>query len=178
MKLVKFVPAIAATLVLAACSTANDVASSSVSAVSNTAGAVTESASNVGVAVVNSVSGTAEVTQASVKTSVGKINTTSKSVAYKCLNKVKVSATYAFEGDKPKAVNLQLGKKVITGLLYDASNQDQPTFKSDKYVWNLDNDFYQDIYKSGAMLTEDGKDSDMILAKLCEVDKATTKRLK
>lgn len=178
MKLVKFVPAIAATLVLAACSTASDVASSTAGAVSNAAGAVTETVSNAGAAVVNTVSGAADSTQAAVKTQVEKISTTSKSVAYKCLNKVKVSATYAFEGDKPKAVNLQLGKKVITGLLYDASNQDQPTFKSDKYVWNLDNDFYQDIYKSGAMLTEDGKDSDMILAKLCEVDKAATKRLK
>lgn len=159
MKLVKFVPALLAASVLAACSTANEAAS-------NAAEAVTESAANV----VNSA-------EQALQTSVEKVATTSKSVAYQCLNKVKVSATYAFEGDKPRAVNLQVGKQLIKGLAYDSSNKDQATFKSDKYRWNLDNEFYQDITKAGGMLTQVDGEVHPILAKLCEVDKRATKRL-
>lgn len=195
MKLMKFIPTAAACAVLAACSTAENVASGAANAVSGAATAVTDTVSTTGSAVANTVSGAGEaavnaasatanavanptgVKNTSVKTETQKVATSSRSVVYQCLNKVQISATYAYEGETPKAVNLRVGKKAINGLAYDSSDKDFATFKSDKYNWKLDTEFLKDVNGAYGMLTEDGKDSDMILGKLCKVNKAATKRI-
>lgn len=195
MKLMKFIPTVAACAVLAACSTAENVASSAANAVSGAATAVTDTVSTAGSVVVNTVGSAGEaaantasatanavanptgVKNTSVATATQKVATTSRSVVYQCLNKVQISATYAYEGETPKAVNLRVGKKAINGLVYDSSNKDAVTFKSNKYFWELDNSFLNDVNQADGMLTEDGKNSDVILGKLCKVNKSATKRI-
>lgn len=176
MKCVKFVPAVLAALVLSACSMPEKVATDSVGTVAN-AGMGVAGTENVAHQSVQTVSeaGSAENTQLITQTQ--PIATAAKSVVYHCLNNVKVSATYAFDGEKPKAVNLKVGKKAINGLSYDSQDKDSVTFKSASYEWSLENDFYQDPHSAGGMLTKKGKSFDQIIAKLCEVNKTTTKRL-
>lgn len=179
MKLVKFIPAIAATLVLSACSSAEKVADTA-AVVNETAVSTVEtvtSSAEKAVETVNAVANPGAVKNTSVKTSSQKLNTEAKSVAYQCLNKVKVSATYAFDGETPKAVNLLVGKKAINGLVFDIADKDSVTFKNAKYEWSLDNSFYTDMHKAGAMLTQKGKTTDQILAKLCDVNLKATEKL-
>lgn len=193
MKLTQFVPAFAATFVLAACSTAGNVVSGATEAVSNTAGAVTETVSTVGTAVSNTVTGSNVATNTvnSVATAGGdavkntkvltetqKIATTSKTVVYRCLNKTTITANYAFDGETPKAVNLRVGKKAINGLVYDGSDKDFAAFKSSRYSWSLDEGFsFANADKTGGMLTKLGKKTDQIMGKQCKVDSSATKRM-
>lgn len=176
MTLVKFAPAVLATLVLAACSTA-EKASPNVQPTPNTSTVVTDTVSKVENAV-STVAGSDSVrnTQATVQSHT--LATHSKSVVYRCLNKKTVTATYAFDGETPKAVNLLVGDVAINGLGFDTQAPDGDRFHSDKYSWDLDLGFsYKTIETKGAMLTQYGKGSDEILAKLCKVDKRATKRI-
>lgn len=150
MKLVKWIPTLAAVLVLAACSNTGDVAAKGADAAAKTEAAATNAASEA-----------KEAGQAAENTA-KKPLTGNKSFTYTCLNKVKVSANYSFEEGKPKKVDLKVGKKVIKGLAYDMGSPERVSFKSDKYVW--------DLSQAGGMLTERGKGSDNILAKECGVD--------
>lgn len=173
MKLVKFAPALAATLVLAACS--NQQAATTQPAQN----AVTQAAETA-TQQVKDVASTAHGT-AAVK--VEKATDGSKSIVYRCLSGKRVTATYAFQGDEAKAVNLVLkeGRKSqkIPTLTRDAANQDFASFVSDKYIWNVDSGFKlaNATKETTGMLTQKGKDSDEILAKLCDVDRKLTKKL-
>lgn len=172
MKLVKFAPALAATLVLAACSNESVTANTQ-----NTHEAVKEAA-NKATQQVNDIASTAHGT-AAVK--VESATDSSKSIVYRCQSGKRVTANYVFQGEEAKAVNLVLtsGNKSqdIPTLTRDAENKDFTLFKSDKYMWNVDTGFtLSDTNKTG-MLTQIGTSSDEILAKLCDVDKALTSRL-
>lgn len=172
MKLVKFVPALAATLVLSACSN-NQAPSQPVQDV------VTQAAETAAKQVEN-VASTGHGT-AAVK--VEKATDGSKSVVYRCQSGKRVTATYAFQGEEPKAVNLVLkeGRKShkIPTLTRDAENQDFTSFKSDNYIWNVSTGFTLSNAnaETTGMLTKLGKGSDEILAKLCDVDKKLTSKL-
>lgn len=171
MKLVKLLSAIAVATALSACSTASDVASSATNAVSNAAGAVTEGVSN-------TVTNVKETVAGKVETTTTKLDTTSKTVVYSCQQKKSVTATYAFENGQVKAVNLKLGKKAINGLMLDANSSDVVSFASKGYRWNVDTDFsLENAEKTTAIhLAKIGKQSDQLLAKLCEVNKSATAR--
>lgn len=175
MKLVKFVPALAATLVLAACSN-NSQEVVQVQAKQDAVVQATENATQQVQNVASTANGTAAV-------KVEKVTDGSKVIAYRCLSGKRVSATYAFQGDEAKAVNLVLteGRKSqkIPTLTRDAANQDFASFVSDKYIWNVDSSFTlaNATKETTGMLTQKGKDSDDILAKLCDVDSKLTKKL-
>lgn len=172
MKLVKFVPALAAMLVLAACS--NESVTSNTQA---TQTAVKEAATQA-VEQMNDIANTALGT-AAVK--VEKATDGSKSIVYRCQSGKRVTANYVFQGEEAKAVNLVVksGTKLqkIPTLTRVTTTPDFTSFKSGNYVWNLDSGFtLSDTNKSG-MLTKTGKKSDEILAKLCDVNEALTSRL-
>lgn len=171
MKLVKLLSAIAVATALSACSTASDVASSATNAVSNAASAVTEGVSN-------TVTNVKETVAGKVETTTTKLDTTSKTVVYSCQQKKSVTATYAFKNGKVKAVNLKLGKKAINGLMLDPNSSDVVSFASKGYRWNVDTDFsLENAEKTTAIhLAKIGKQSDQLLAKLCEVNKSATAR--
>lgn len=137
MKLVKWVPALAATLVLAACSTATDASKAA-----------------------DNASLEAQKSQQEPRR---KPIHGERTINYTCLNNVKVSATYTFVEGRPKKVDLKIGKKVFKDLPLDSDSTEGIVFQSKKYVWNIN--------RTGAMLTERGKGSDNILAKLCDVVK-------
>lgn len=172
MKLVKFVPALAATLVLAACSNQATTTQPTQDPVAQATETATQQ--------VKDVAGTGHGT-AAVK--VEKATDSSKSIVYRCLSGKRVTATCAFQGDEAKAVNLVLkeGRKSqkIPTLTRDAQNQDFTSFVSDKYIWNVDTGFNlaNATKETTGMLTKKGKDSDDILAKLCDVDSKLTKKL-
>lgn len=175
MKLVKFVPALAATLVLAACSNANNqpAPQPTVDPVAKVADQAAQQ--------VNEIAGNTARGAAAVK--VEKATDSSKSIVYRCLSGKRVTATYAFQGDEAKAVNLVLkdGRKSqkIPTLTRNAENKDFTSFVSDEYIWNVDTGFNlaNATKETTGMLTQKGKDSDDILAKLCDVDKKLTKKL-
>ncbi|KMK51976.1 hypothetical protein RO21_03300 [[Actinobacillus] muris] len=172
MKLMKFAPALAAALVLSACSTASDVVSSTTNAVSKTADAVSSGVSQAATTVKDGVSD-------AVKTVTDKFDTTTKSVVYHCQNNTLVTATYGFEGEKAKSVNLTLGKKVIKGLMVDDKAPNPVTFESKTHRWNTDETFSLATFdkSSSVMLTKLGKQTDQILAKNCRIDEAETAKL-
>lgn len=171
MKLVKIAPALTTTLVLAACShepIANTQTAQNT--VEEVAAQATQRVNNI-----------ANVTNGTAAVKVEKVTDTTKSIVYRCQSGKRITANYAFQGEEAKAVNLVLtngtNSQKIPTLTRDATNQDFTSFKSDKYVWNLDTGFtFSNINKSG-MLTEKGVKSDEILAKLCDVNKALTSRL-
>ncbi|MDD0823945.1 hypothetical protein PTQ27_05635 [Mannheimia sp. AT1] len=172
MKLVKFTPALAAMVVLAACSNNQTTTHtpSTQEAVKEVATQATQQ--------VNDIASTAHGT-AAVK--VESATDSSKAIVYRCQSGKRVTANYVFQGEEAKAVNLVLtsGAKSqeIPTLTRDTSNADFTLFKSDKYMWNVDTGFtLSDTNKTG-MLTQMGTSSDEILAKLCDVDKALTSRL-
>ncbi|AHG77120.1 hypothetical protein [Mannheimia varigena] len=175
MKLVKFVPALAATLVLAACSNANNqpAPQPTVDPVTKAADQATQQ--------VNEIAGNAARGAAAVK--VEKATDGSKSIVYRCQSGKLVTANYVFQGDDARAVNLVLqnGKKTqkIPTLARDDANQDFTSFKSDNYIWNVSTGFTlaNATGETTGMLTKLGKGSDEILAKLCDVDKQLTSRL-
>ncbi|OOR99596.1 hypothetical protein B0187_04600 [Haemophilus paracuniculus] len=182
MKLVKLLSAIAVATALSACSTASDVASSATNAVSNAASSVANGVSNVATGVADGVSNTVtkvkDTAAGKVETTTTKLDTTSKTVVYSCQQKKSVTATYAFENGQVKAVNLKLGKQAINGLMLDANSSDVVSFASKGYRWNVDTDFsLENAEKTTAIhLAKIGKQSDQLLAKLCEVNKSATAR--
>lgn len=169
MKLVKFVPALAATLVLAACSNANTQ-----SAPQQAQDAVTKAAEQA-TQQVNEIAGNAPRASGAVATD------GAKSIVYRCQSGKRVTANYVFQGEEAKAVNLlvQSGGKTqkIPTLTRDASNQDSTSFKTDKYSWDLDTGFTLSSNGQSGMLTKYGAKTDTIVAKLCDVDKALTSKL-
>lgn len=174
MKLVKFVPALAATLVLAACSNNNQTAPQpTVDPVTKAAETATQQ--------VNDIASNAARAAGAVK--VEKATDASKSIVYRCQSGKRVTANYVFQGDDARAVNLVLqnGKKTqkIPTLARDDANQDFTSFKSDNYIWNISTGFTlaNATGETTGMLTKLGKGSDEILAKLCDVDKQLTSRL-
>ncbi|OOF64926.1 hypothetical protein [Rodentibacter sp. Ppn85] len=172
MKLMKFAPALAAALVLSACSTASDVVSSTTNAVSKTTDAVVDGVSQAATTVKDGVSG-------AVKTVTDKFDTTTKSVVYLCQNNTLVTATYGFEGEKAKSVNLTVGKKIIKGLAVNEKAPNPVTFESKTHRWNADEAFSLKTFdkSESVMLTQLGKKTDTILAKNCRIDEAATAKL-
>lgn len=168
MKLVKFVPALAATLVLAACSTAtnNDMAKEAASM--NAEGNKT------------TVTATAKAEDITVTAAATKevLMTQTKSVAYKC-NSGNVVVAYAFHNDEVKGANVRLGKNnEITGFLANAeltSKVGSPVFVSGDYVLTSDNGLtFANATKTDLVMVTKG---DQILAKNCKIQKAATKKL-
>ncbi|MFA9487667.1 MULTISPECIES: hypothetical protein [unclassified Mannheimia] len=173
MKLVKFVPALAATVVLAACSNANNQPAPQPT-VDPVAKAADQAAQQV-----NEIAGNAVRGAGAVK--VEKATDGSKSIVYRCQSGKLVTANYVFQGEEPKAVNivLQNGKKTqkIPTLAIDPSDKDSTVFKSKKYSWELESGFnLASTEKSGMLFKHEAKVSN-ILAKTCDVDKALTSRL-
>lgn len=172
MKLVKFVPAVAAILVLAACSTATDIASNTVGGVKDAAIATTDA---VATATADAVKGAVDVTKEV-------LTTKTKSVAYKC-SKGDVVVAYAFSGDVVKGANVRIGKNTeIKGFLVNAELSkkiDSPSFISGNYVLTVDNGLsFENATKTDlVMLTKKGEKSDEIVAKNCTINDATTKLL-
>lgn len=186
MKLVKFVPAIAATLVLAACSTAENMVSSTTNAVSSAASATTNAVSNAASATTNAVSNAATATKEAVTGTVSKttemLPTRNKSVVYSCSNKTTVTATYAFHNEEVKGANLKVGKTAINGFIVNpelSQKLDSATFTSGKYILSVNKDLaYSTAEKAEmVMLTKQGKQMDTIVAKNCSIDATATARL-
>lgn len=173
MKLVKFVPALAATLVLAACSNTNNqpAPQPTVDPVAKVADQATQQ--------VNEIAGNVARGSAAVK--VEKATDGSKSIVYRCQRGKLVTANYVFQGEDAKAVNivLQHGKKKhqIPTLTREEARADFTTFKAGKYVWELDSGFTLSSNEQSGRLLKDGAKSDTILAKSCDVDKTLTSRL-
>lgn len=180
MKLVKFIPAIGASLVLAACSTVGDVASGAANAVGNVASAAGNAVSSTASAVGNTVTSGASAVGNAVTgaASTTTVPTTSKAIVYSCSNRKTVTATYAFEGEKAKAVNLIIGKTKINALLRDDNAKDAATFASDAFSWSVDENFSLTNFDKtdSGILFKKGANSDEILAKLCKVNKSATKK--
>ncbi|MCK3658723.1 hypothetical protein A4G18_08370 [Pasteurellaceae bacterium Pebbles2] len=178
MKLVKFVPAMIAAVVLSAC-TANQAAQEAAAeAKAMEAQAIEQAAMKAeaqATEMAKNIDGKAQIT-------VEKLKTTNKSVAYRCQSGKTVTATYAFEGNDARAVNVRLGtgkKALKASLLRDDNNKDFVSFTSDQYVWNVDSALTLDTAaKTDAVhLVKKGAQNDEILAKLCDVNKSATKRL-
>lgn len=179
MKLIKLLPAAIVTVVLAACSTQTEEQTASQKqaeaeakmqqAVRNAEEQAKQAAANI---------------QGNATIDLTKVTNGTKSVVYSCLNKQTLSATYSFQDNEAKAVNIILGKgknaKQIPTLLRDENNVDFVAFKSDTHLWNVESGFnlQNATNKSGGNLQELGTSYDTILAKLCNVNKSATARLK
>ena len=169
MKLVKFVPAIAATLVLAACSTAENVVSSTTNAVSNAASATTNAVSNAATATKDAVVGTMKGASNALSS-----KPTFETAAYFCdvqgkKNQV-VSATYAFVNGKIDTATITINRKVVgQEMKLDPSYKDGTQFVEGKKVWALEGGFTQATASKTMpiMFT----DNNQILAKNCEFAK-------
>ena len=177
MKLVKFVPALVATLVLAACSATSteDAAAAAKAKEAQALEQATASANEQAANMAKSIDGKAAV-------SVEKLATASKSASYRCQGGKTLVATYAFENNVPRATNVRLGNgknAVVATLLRDDSNKDFTSFQSDKYVWNVDAGLTPENIATidGSNFSAKGVSSDEILAKLCDVNKSATVRL-
>lgn len=131
MKLVKLLPAVAAAIVLSACSTATKAGNAVVNGVESAGTAVVDGAKAAGNAVANGAEKVKE-------TVIGKSTYT---VAYTCSARGKkqpVTATYAFEGDNPQTATVKLGKKVLAkNLKVNTEYQDGVQFTDGKNVWSL-----------------------------------------
>ncbi|WP_386689918.1 MULTISPECIES: ACP-like domain-containing protein [unclassified Lonepinella] len=178
MKLVKFIPAICATVVLAACSSAPSEQEMAAAQAEKEA-QVMEQAMNTADAqateMAKNIDGTAQV-------KVQKVPTVNKSVVYRCQSGKVVTATYAFENNDPRAVSVRLGKgqkALKVSLARDDNSKDTVSFVSDKYEWNVDTGLTLDNFNGvdAIHLVKKGAESDQILAKLCNVNKTATKRL-
>lgn len=169
MKLVKFVPAIAATLVLAACSTAENMVSSTTNAVSNAASATTNAVSNAATATKDAVAGTMKSASNALSS-----KPTFETAAYFCdvqgkKNQV-VSATYAFVNGKIDTATITINRKVVgQEMKLDPSYKDGTQFVEGKKVWALEGGFTQATASKTMpiMFT----DNNQILAKNCEIAK-------
>lgn len=131
MKLVKLLPAVAAAIVLSACSTASKAGDAMMNGMESAGTAVVDGAKAAGNAVAN---GAEKVKD----TMIGKSTYT---VAYTCSasgKKQPVTATYAFEGNDPQTATVKLSKKVLAkNLKVDSQYQDGVQFTDGKNVWNL-----------------------------------------
>ena len=169
MKLVKFVPAIAATLVLAACSTAGNVVSSTTNAVSNAASTTTNAVSNAATATKDTVAGTMKSASNALSS-----KPTFETAAYLCDVKGKrnqvVSATYAFVNGKIETATITINRKVVgEAMKLDPSYADGTKFVEGKKVWSLESGFTQATASKTMpiMFT----DNNQILARNCEFAK-------
>ncbi|EIJ71168.1 MULTISPECIES: hypothetical protein [Pasteurellaceae] len=176
MKLIKVVPTlVVSTFVLAACSNSADETAQQMEAAKQAQKAqIMENAQQQATNIAQKIDGKAAV-------SVQPVDTHAKAIAYTCRGE-NLSATYAFNATtgEPEAVNLSVGKKKqVINLKYDKANADFTSFKSDKYVWNVDSGLTAKnvTTMSGGMLTQKGKDVDRIISKLCSVNKTATKAL-
>ncbi|QIM62661.1 hypothetical protein A1D29_04790 [Pasteurellaceae bacterium Orientalotternb1] len=157
MKLVKFVPAIAATFVLAACSTTNDMP---------------QPAKEMPMATTETVGNGVQVSNQAVMTK-------TKSVAYKC-NSGQVVVAYAFQDNDAKSANVRLGKgkPEIHGFLISpewSQKVDSPVFTSGDYVLTSDKGLtFDTATKTDLVMVTKG---DQILAKNCKINKTATKLL-
>lgn len=150
MKLIKFVPALAAALVLSACSQTTKMAESAANTMSAAANAITE-------AVVPATK-------------------TERVVAYTC-NKKPVIVTYSFVGKDAVGATVMLGKKPVQEVLKrDTKNHDFTSFISENYIWNADMGLTLDTADKteGVMLFKKGQKVDEILAKNCSINTLAT----
>lgn len=184
MKLIKLLPTLGAVAVLAACSTAADIASSTVDAVGSAGSAVVDGAKTVGGAVVDGAktAGGAVVdgakatgnAVASGATAAKDMVTGSKTVAYTCSVNGKtnqpVTAVYTFKDDEPETATVTVQKKVVgKNLKVDSTYKDGVKFVSGTNVWSLDTGFNAKTAETTVpvMFTA----NNVILAKNCAVAK-------
>lgn len=182
MKLVKFVPAVAATLVLAACSAGSNVVSNTADAVGNAANAVTGAVTATSNAVTGIATTVKETAAGELTKTEALLPTQNKSVVYDCQNNTTVTATYAFHNEDVKGANLKVGKTAIKGFVTNAElsqKLDAVTFVSGQYSFSVENGLtYSNAEKATAiMLTKHGKKADQILAKNCKINESATARL-
>lgn len=166
MKLVKFAPAIAAALVLAACSTADKVATAATDAVKATGNAVAGAAT----ATTDAVKGAATATKDAVKGAMASPEL--QTAGYFCdvhgKRKV-VSATYAFLNGKADSVTLTIDGKVVGDLKFDEKYEDGSRFVAGNRVWSLDSGFAQNTVSKTVPVQY--RSNDKIVAKNCEIAK-------
>ncbi|WP_303820153.1 Holliday junction resolvase [Actinobacillus minor] len=173
MKLIKLLPTLGAIAVLAACSTASDIASSTVSAVGNAGSAVVDSAKAAGGAVVDGAKAAGNVV-ADGATATKDLLTGSKTVSYTCDASGKtnqpVVAVYTFSNGEPSTATVTINKKVVgKDLKVDPAYKDGVKFVSGTKVWSLDTGFNSKTAETTVpvMFTSNNQ----ILAKNCAVAK-------
>ncbi len=184
MKFVKFLPAVLATVVLAACANVSEVASSTASAVGDAGsavvdgaksagGAVVDGAKAAGGAVVDGAKATGNAVSSGVKATKEAITGTKK-ITYTCSVNGKanqpVSAVYTFNKGEPATATVTINKKVVgKNLKVDTTYTDGVKFVAGQKVWSLDTGFNAQTAETTApvMFTA----NDVILAKNCAVAK-------
>ncbi len=173
MKLIKLLPTLGAIAVLAACSTASDIASSTVSAVGNAGSAVVDGAKAAGGAVVDGAKAAGNVV-ADGATATKDLLTGSKTVSYTCDASGKtnqpVVAVYTFSNGEPSTATVTINKKVVgKDLKADTAYKDGVKFVSGTKVWSLDTGFNSKTAETTVpvMFTSNNQ----ILAKNCTVAK-------
>ncbi len=173
MKLIKLLPTLGAIAVLAACSTASDIASSTVNAVGNAGSAVVDGAKAAGGAVVDGAKAAGNVV-ADGATATKDLLTGSKTVSYTCDVSGKtnqpVVAVYTFSNGEPSTATVTINKKVVgTDLKVDTAYKDGVKFVSGTKVWSLDTGFNSKTAETTVpvMFTSNNQ----ILAKNCAVAK-------
>ncbi|EER46408.1 excinuclease ABC subunit A [Actinobacillus minor NM305] len=184
MKFIKLLPTLGAIAVLSACSTASDIASSTVNAVGNVGSAVVDGAKAAGGAVVDGAktAGGAVVDGAKAAgnvvadgaTATKDLLTGSKTVSYTCDASGKtnqpVVAVYTFSNGEPSTATVTINKKVVgTDLKVDSAYKDGVKFVSGTKVWSLDTGFNSKTAETTVpvMFTSNNQ----ILAKNCAVAK-------
>lgn len=173
MKLIKLLPTLGAIAVLAACSTASDIASSTVNAVGNAGSAVVDGAKAAGGAVVDGAKAAGNVV-ADGATATKDLLTGSKTVSYTCDASGKtnqpVVAVYTFSNGEPSTATVTINKKVVgKDLKVDTAYKDGVKFVSGTKVWSLDTGFNSKTAETTVpvMFTSNNQ----ILAKNCAVAK-------
>lgn len=173
MKLIKLLPTLGAIAVLAACSTASDIASSTVSAVGSAGSAVVDGAKAAGGAVVDGAKAAGNVV-ADGATATKDLLTGSKTVSYTCDVSGKtnqpVVAVYTFSNGEPSTATVTINKKVVgKDLKVDTAYKDGVKFVSGTKVWSLDTGFNSKTAETTVpvMFTSNNQ----ILAKNCAVAK-------
>ncbi len=173
MKLIKLLPTLGAIAVLAACSTASDIASSTVSAVGSAGSAVVDGAKAAGGAVVDGAKAAGNVV-ADGATATKDLLTGSKTVSYTCDASGKtnqpVVAVYTFSNGEPSTATVTINKKVVgKDLKVDTAYKDGVKFVSGTKVWSLDTGFNSKTAETTVpvMFTSNNQ----ILAKNCAVAK-------
>lgn len=173
MKLIKLLPTLGAIAVLAACSTASDIASSTVNAVGNAGSAVVDGAKAAGGAVVDGAKAAGNVV-ADGATATKDLLTGSKTVSYTCDASGKtnqpVVAVYTFSNGEPSTATVTINKKVVgKDLKVDTAYKDGVKFISGTKVWSLDTGFNSKTAETTVpvMFTSNNQ----ILAKNCAVAK-------
>lgn len=173
MELIKLLPTLGAIAVLAACSTASDIASSTVNAVGNAGSAVVDGAKTAGGAVVDGAKAAGNVV-ADGATATKDLLTGSKTISYTCDASGKtnqpVVAVYTFSNGEPSTATVTINKKVVgTDLKVDSAYKDGVKFVSGTKVWSLDTGFNSKTAETTVpvMFTSNNQ----ILAKNCAVAK-------